>query len=360
MKDHDLHGDRSASATMTRWDGRSLESERGPLIRRLLNHIVAEDLPAGAHLAEQHLADALNVSRTPVRKALLDLHAGGLVEKIAHRGYFLTRPAHALFAASLDFPTFDENALFERVATDYLKGTLPALFTEHDLTAHYGVSIRLARSVIDSLSEEKVIVPEKAGAWRFNPFLLSNEASLASYDYRLATEPQLFLLPTFTVRRDLIRSCRDEHIRLLTLPSQERTGRLAFKVDAAFHEVIATCAGNPFFHSGVTQHNRLRQLLEYRDAPDESRVVVWLKEHLDIMEAMIAGPSRGFRPDANPPHQRHAPSAHSRLQADFVFRASPRGSRSLIDLGLYRCVDLIQCLSHSTLQASRRTAREHD
>ena len=103
-------------------------AERGPLIRRLLNHIVAEDLPSGAHLTEQHLADALNVSRTPVRKALIDLHAKGLVEKIAHRGYFLTRPAHALFAASLDFPTFDENALFERVAIDHLNGSLPAVF----------------------------------------------------------------------------------------------------------------------------------------------------------------------------------------------------------------------------------------
>ena len=267
-------------------------AERAPLIRRLLNHIVAEDLPSGAHLTEQHLADALNVSRTPVRKALIDLHAKGIVEKIAHRGYFLTRPAHALFAASLDFPAFDENALFERVAIDHLNGALPALFSESDIAAHYGVSARLARSVVDSLSEEAVIVPEKPGAWRFNPFLLSDEASLASYDYRLSTEPQLFLLPTFAVRRDLIRSCRDEHIRLLTLPSQERTGRLAFKVDAAFHEVIATCANNFFFHSGVAQHNRLRQLLEYRDAPNEARMVVWLKEHLDIMDAMTAGALR--------------------------------------------------------------------
>jgi len=264
-------------------------SDRGPLIRRLLNYIVTEDLPAGAHLTEQHLADALEVSRTPVRKALVDLHAEGLVAKIPHRGYFLAQPAHALFAASLDFPAFDENALFERVATDHLAGALPTVFSERDLTARYGVSGRLARNVIDSLREEGVIVAERRGACRFNPFLLSNEASLASYHYRLATEPQLFLLPTFAVRRDLIRSCRDEHVRLLSLQSQDRTGRLAFKVDAAFHETIATCAGNPFFQAGVIQHNRLRQLLEYRDAPDESRMVVWLKEHLDIMEAMIAG-----------------------------------------------------------------------
>jgi DNA-binding GntR family transcriptional regulator len=266
-----------------------VESGQGPLVRRLLNYIVANDLSIGAHLTEQLLANELNVSRTPVRKALIQLDGEGIVEKIAHRGYFLKRAARTLFAASFEFPTFDEDALFERVALDHLNGVLPKHFSEHDLTSHYEVSARLARAVIASLREEKVIVRERAGVWRFNPFLLSNEASWASYDYRLSIEPQLFLLPTFSVDRDLVRACRDEHIRLLTLPPRERTGRLAFKVDAAFHEMIATCADNPFFHSGVVQHNRLRQLLEYRDAPDESRTVIWLKEHLDIMDAMVGG-----------------------------------------------------------------------
>jgi DNA-binding GntR family transcriptional regulator len=266
-----------------------LDNGAPPLIRRLLSYIVAENLPAGAHLTEQGLADALSVSRTPVRRALMHLCTEGLVEKQAHRGYFLARPARALFGASLDFPSFDEDTLFERVATDHLRGRLPAVFAEADVVSEYGVSARLARRVLEALSEERVIVSDKPGAWSFNPFLLTNEASLASYAYRLATEPQIPLLPTFTVRRDLIRACRDEHIRLLSLPAPERTARLAFKVDAAFHETVALCGGNPFFHSGVTQHNRLRQLLEYRDAPDEDRVLVWLKEHLDIMEALVVG-----------------------------------------------------------------------
>jgi DNA-binding GntR family transcriptional regulator len=272
-------------------EGAAIALDEGavPLIHRLLSHIVAEDLPAGTHLTEQGLADALSVSRTPIRKALMDLHTEGLVQKHAHRGYFLAQPARTLFVASLDFPLFDEDSLFERVATDHLRGVLPGEFSEQDVTAQYGVSARLARRVIETLSEERVIVSEKPGAWRFNPFLLTSEASLASYAYRLATEPQIPLLPSFVVRRDLIRACRDEHIRLLSLPASDRTARLAFKVDAAFHEVLAVCGSNPFFHSGVTQHNRLRQLLEYRDAPDEGRVLTWLKEHLDIMEAVVVG-----------------------------------------------------------------------
>lgn len=280
---------RAATRPVKGSEAMALEGGPLPLVRRLLSHIVAEDLPVGAHLTEQGLADALNVSRTPVRRVLMDLCSEGLVEKQAHRGYFLTRPARSLFVASLDFPAFDEDTLFERVATDHLRGALPEVFSEGDVVAQYGVSARLARRVVETLSEERVIVADKPTAWRFNPFLMTSEASLASYAYRLATEPQIPLLPTFAVRRDLIRICRDEHIRLVHLPAQDRTARLAFKVDAGFHEAIAVCGGNPFFHYGVVQHNRLRQLLEYRDAPDEARVLVWLKEHLDIMEALIAG-----------------------------------------------------------------------
>ena len=269
--------------------GRSpLDVGSTPLIRRLLSHIVSEDLPEGAHLAEQNLADILRVSRTPIRKALADLSREGLVTNIERRGYFLARPARSLFAASLEFPAFDEDDLFDRIAIDHLDGILPLSFSERDVITHYGVSARLARRVLATLCDEKVIVSERSGSWQFNPFLLTREASLASYAYRLATEPQIPLLATFTVRRDLIRTCRDEHIRFLTLTARERTGRLAFRIDAAFHEVVASCGGNPFFQSGVVQHNRMRQLLEYRDAPDENRTLIWLKEHLDIMEAITS------------------------------------------------------------------------
>ncbi|MFI5011632.1 MAG: GntR family transcriptional regulator [Hyphomicrobiales bacterium] len=264
------------------------ENGSTPLIRRLLSHIVSEDLPEGTHLVEQALADTLRVSRTPIRKALTALSREGIVQNVPRRGAFLARPSRSLFAASLDFPALSENDLFDRIAIDHLDGVLPSSFSERDVIAQYGVSARLARRALETLCDEKVIVTEPPGRWQFNPFLLNAEASLASYAYRLAIEPQIPLLSTFAARRDLIRLCRDEHIRFLTLKPAERTARLAFKVDAAFHEAVATCGGNPFFHASVVQHNRMRQLLEYRDAFDEDRILTWLKEHLDIMEAVTA------------------------------------------------------------------------
>lgn len=258
------------------------------LAKRILSHLVALDLPKGAHVPEQAVADAMQLSRTPVRKALAALWREGLLRWIEHRGYFLEVPSGALFAASKELPGGDDE-LFVQIGLDHLDGRLAQPLTEAVVAEHYGVAQRLAQRVLESLREEGVIVPAADGGLVFNAFLLRPEASRASYAFRRTIEPQIPKLPTFRVERTTLKHCRDEHIRFLALRSDQRTGRIAFAVDAAFHEMVARFGGNPFFLSGVVQHNRLRRLLEYRDSFDEERVTVWLREHLDIVEALSDG-----------------------------------------------------------------------
>lgn len=52
----------------------------------LADEIVTGSLPAGARLDEMGLAARFGVSRTPVREALKELAASGLVRIVAHRG----------------------------------------------------------------------------------------------------------------------------------------------------------------------------------------------------------------------------------------------------------------------------------
>ena len=49
--------------------------------RRILDDIIGGELPAGAPAAERQIADALGVSRTPVREALLALECEGHLER---------------------------------------------------------------------------------------------------------------------------------------------------------------------------------------------------------------------------------------------------------------------------------------
>lgn len=59
----------------------------------LKSAVLRGDLPLGVRLREEHLAERLGVSRTPVREALLRLHEEGLVEVF---------PQHATLVSRID------------------------------------------------------------------------------------------------------------------------------------------------------------------------------------------------------------------------------------------------------------------
>ena len=70
-------------------EDRELLSDR--IRNALADEIATGKLKAGAALDEQHLADRFGASRTPVREALRQLAANGLVEVRARRGVVVAR-----------------------------------------------------------------------------------------------------------------------------------------------------------------------------------------------------------------------------------------------------------------------------
>ncbi|MDK4740841.1 GntR family transcriptional regulator [Rhizobium sp. CNPSo 3464] len=70
-------------------EDRELLSDR--IRNALADEIAAGKLKAGAAMDEQHLADRFGASRTPVREALRQLAANGLVEVRARRGVVVAR-----------------------------------------------------------------------------------------------------------------------------------------------------------------------------------------------------------------------------------------------------------------------------
>ena len=81
----------AGTAALVRGSGRTLAEE---LRFQLADEIVRGTLAPGAALDETELARRFRVSRTPVREALRQLAASGLIESRAHRGCVVARPDH--------------------------------------------------------------------------------------------------------------------------------------------------------------------------------------------------------------------------------------------------------------------------
>jgi DNA-binding GntR family transcriptional regulator len=67
------------------------EAASRDIASQLRESIRRGDLSAGEHLAEEDLAARFHVSRAPIREALLQLEADGLVTQIPHRGATVAR-----------------------------------------------------------------------------------------------------------------------------------------------------------------------------------------------------------------------------------------------------------------------------
>lgn len=90
---------------------------------RMRRMVLLGAFPTRERLAEERVADILGVSRTPVREALVRLHAEGLLRRYADGGYFVAEPDLA-----------DLRDLYELRITLELRGLTRALegFGRHD------------------------------------------------------------------------------------------------------------------------------------------------------------------------------------------------------------------------------------
>ena len=67
---------------------------RGDLLKdhvykRISDMIVNAELMPGDRITESSIADKFGVSLTPVREALIKLHADGVIDKIPHKGFYV-------------------------------------------------------------------------------------------------------------------------------------------------------------------------------------------------------------------------------------------------------------------------------
>ena len=248
-------------------------------------------LPADSHLTEQELADAFQVSRTPVRLALGALADMGLVERRPNRGFFLRAagPGEGLGAVPPTPDGADEDPLYFRMAEDRLTGKLDAKVEEAEVARRYGASrARIAR-LLARMAQEGWVGRLPGHGWAFQPLLTSPESYDQGYRYRMLIEPAAVLEPGYAVDPAAFGQARAQQRAMLEGGIGRWSRSETFTVNSGFHEVIVAGSGNLFLLEGLRRVNRLRRLLEYRTHMFKDRLVQECRDHLLLLDMIEAG-----------------------------------------------------------------------
>jgi len=259
------------------------------LANQILDIIRDRRMDPGDRLAEVALAAQLGVSRTPVRGALTLLAREGVVQARPNQGFSLAMGWVELRNTILSGPTSSDDDLYMRIIRDRLAGKLPDSVTQAALIEHFGTKRAVLVKTLGRMAQEGLVAKNKGHGWTFLPTIDTAVSLANSYDFRLAIEPAIFGLDSFKVDMVALDRVRSRHLWLLERgDAVSASNQELFEIDAQFHETLVSFSGNPFFVQSTQQQNRLRRLLEYQGYWNLRRIQTWVREHLEIIDAILA------------------------------------------------------------------------
>lgn len=256
------------------------------LAAQIAAYIRAGNAPKGTRLVERKLAEQLRVSRSPVRSALRLLAEDGIVGVTERGGFVVIDPRRV--PAVRPQVAQDEEAYLS-IARDRLNGVLPDKVTESSLIRRYGLTKAVLAAVLRRISGEGWIERLPGHGWLFSPMLTSMQAYEESYRFRRVIEPAAILEPNFLLDRAALEECRAQHQKLADGEIWKISNARLFEVNSRLHETIIACSRNAFFIEGLTRINKVRRLLEYRQSLDRKRALVRCREHLALIDLLLAG-----------------------------------------------------------------------
>ncbi|RDI51515.1 DNA-binding GntR family transcriptional regulator [Microvirga subterranea] len=253
------------------------------LADRIVQLVTEDGLAVGDILNENSLARRLEVSRTPVRGALLHLEGLGIVARRPNRGVELISIPRREKVTSAPATDEDEEWLV-RIARDHRSGVLPQEISEVQVMRRYGLNRPIVQRVLSRLAELEMVERKPGYGWRFLAGTRDTATHDESYRFRIMVEPMGILEPGFRLEPTWIEQMRRLHEDTLGRPWLESSSVAFFEMNAAFHEGLAAASGNRFVHAAIRHQNQLRRFSQYDWKFGFERVVVNCREHLEMLD----------------------------------------------------------------------------
>lgn len=247
------------------------------------------EIKPGAHLSVPRLAENLDVSRTPVREALMFLEQKGILQQKLNRGFFVKvdySPQNRETEASQEGTDLPE---YYQLAEDWLQDKIDAEVTELFLMKRYNLTKSQLATVLARGISEGWVERKQGYGWRFLPVAKTKAALEHIFSFRMVIEPMAILEPTFNAPQERINEIRRE-LEMLMETGIERLSPTQLQLAGyRFHESVISFSNNPFFEISLRNVNRMRRLMDYRIMDDRNRYYAEVKDHLRILSMIEAG-----------------------------------------------------------------------
>ncbi|HEM8063035.1 TPA: GntR family transcriptional regulator [Enterobacter hormaechei] len=257
--------------------------------QKIMGLIDTGDITLGSHLSVPKLAEIFDVSRSPVREALVYLEHKGVLQQKPNRGFFVkddyTPQADTKqeLSEELDLPEYYQ------LAEDWLRDEIESEVTELFLMKRYNLTKSQLSTVLARGISEGWVERKQGYGWRFLPVAKTKTALEQIFSFRMVIEPMAILEPTFNAPQEKINEIRRE-LEMLLESGIERLSPTQLQLAGyRFHETIIAFSNNPFFEISLRNVNRMRRLMDYRIMDDRNRYYAEVKDHMRILALIESG-----------------------------------------------------------------------
>ncbi|WP_380178314.1 GntR family transcriptional regulator [Kalamiella sp. sgz302252] len=259
------------------------------LALKIVSLIDSGDISPGAHLSVPKLAETFDVSRSPVREALVYLEQKGVLQQKLNRGFFVREdyaPQHNDEQVDIGGDDLPE---YYQLAEDWLQDNIEAEVTELFLMKRYSLTKSQLSTVLARGISEGWVERRQGYGWRFLPVAKTKAALEHIFSFRMVIEPMAMLEPTFNAPQEKINEIRRELEMLLDNGIERLSPKQLQLAGYRFHETVIGFSNNPFFEISLRNVNRMRKLMDYRIMDDRSRYYAEVKDHMRILAMIETG-----------------------------------------------------------------------